>query len=539
MTLPKGSTGSRTAGISRLRGALRYPANRLGPGGSHTQARIAARAVEQSTHRLGTVAILTALTVIGLTLLQLLLQPRLAAAQQTPLFRLSALFLVLASVCLFALERFQAVASQTFLDLGLVFEVAGAIALAAMENSVAWPDTPMRETSRVTVWIALCVLTIQNQPWKSSLAALLSALSAPAVHLMCASILGQPHLAWGRLGAYGLGPLFAAAWAPFISARLHQMQTELSQAQDLGSYHLEELLGRGGMGEVWRARHRLLRREAAVKFVLPSLLAGADPAERRQIERRFEQEAQAISGLRSPNTVSLFDFGVSDEGSMYYVMELLDGLDAETLVEHYGAMPPARVVSVLQQACESLEEAHEAGLVHRDVKPSNLFLCRLGRRVDFVKVLDFGLVKALGSPGGPQLTLQGETRGTPAFMSPEQVRGDSAIDARTDIYSLGCIAYFLLTGSLVFEGASAMAMAVAQVQQQPVPPSFRAEQPIPASLQSVVMACLEKLPANRPQTVAELASLLDECADVPQWTQADANRWWELHRPAAVARTPA
>jgi serine/threonine-protein kinase len=215
-------------------------------------------------------------------------------------------------------------------------------------------------------------------------------------------------------------------------------------------------------------------------------------------------------------------------------MELLDGLDAQTLVERYGPQPAGKVISLIRQACDSLEEAHDLRMVHRDIKPTNLFVCRLGKQVDFVKVLDFGLVKAMVDPGQAQLTMQGETSGTPAFMAPEQVRGEPDIDARTDIYGLGCVAYYLLTGELVFNEPTPLSTALAHVEQAPVPPSLRSELAIPASLERVVLACLEKKREQRPSSAAELASLLEGCTDVPQWTPADAKQWWALHHPAPI-----
>jgi len=406
-----------------------------------------------------------------------------------------------------------------------------------MENVIPRPGDPIQGSTFVSAWIALCSLVIPNTPWKSGAAALVSAAMVPGAHLFAAHIAGYAPFPWNRLASYSLFPLFVAGWIPFISTRLHEMQKELSRTQDLGGYRLERLLGRGGMGEVWRARHRLLRREAAVKLVIPDLLSRMGSGERQHMQLRFEQEAHAIATLSSPHTVSLYDFGVSDEGSLYYVMELLNGMDAERLVTHYGSQPAGRVISLIRQACESLEEAHDLGMVHRDVKPSNVFICRLGKRADFVKLLDFGLVKALQSPGQVRLTTQGETSGTPAFMAPEQVRSEFDVDARVDIYGLGCVAYYLLTGTLVFDASTPMAMAIAQVEQQPEPPSRRTEVPVPASLERVVMACLEKKPEHRPQSAAELAALLDKCTDVPPWTPADANRWWNLHRPAAAAGT--
>jgi len=519
----------------RCGGVLRCEPKRLDSGSSGTKARVRDDVAEQSARRLGTLAICTAVSVVAATVLKHLLQPELAAAQATPLFRLSALFLLLSSIALAALQRTGSVRAQTLLDLGLGFEVAGAFTLAAMENSFPWPDTPMHGSTFVAAWIALCVLVIPNKPRKSIAAALISAAMVPAAHLFSANILGFAALPLNRLASYALSPLFVAAWTPFVTTRLHEMQQELSLTQDLGSYHLEEMLGRGGMGEVWRARHRLLRREAAVKLVLPGLLTRTGDAERRHLQQRFEHEAQAIATLRSPHTVSLYDFGVSDEGSMYYVMELLTGMDAETLVDQYGPQPPARVISLIRQACESLEEAHDLGMVHRDIKPSNLFICRFGKQADFVKLLDFGLVKALYENNQTRLTIHEETSGTPAFMAPEQVRNDPDVDGRADIYGLGCVAYYLLTGTLVFHASTPMAMAIAQVEQQPEPPSQRAEVRIPATLERVVMACLAKKPEDRPQSAAELTELLNGCKDVPVWSKEDANRWWTLHRPESAA----
>jgi hypothetical protein len=515
-------------------GVLHCPMNRPGRAGK-TNGRVRDEVAQEGARRLGTLAIVTAISVVVTTLAKHLLQPEMALAQTTPLFRLSALFLVLASVGLAALQRFGQVRPQILLDLGLAFEIAGAFIIAAMENSLPWPDTPVRGSTFVAAWIALCALVIPNKPWKSGAAAFVSAAMVPVGHLFAAAVAGYSVMPWNRLASYSLGPVLIAAWIPFISTRLHRMQEELSETRDLGSYRLEDLLGKGGMGEVWRARHRLLRREAAVKLVLPDLLKQVGQGEREHMQQRFEQEAQAIAALRSPHTVSLYDFGVSEEGSMYYVMELLDGLDTEELVNRFGPQPAGRVVSLMRQACESLEEAHDLGMVHRDVKPSNVFVCRLGKRTDFVKLLDFGLVKALQSPGQTRLTMQEETSGTPAYMAPEQVRNEPDVDGRADLYGLGCVAYFLLTGTLVFDATTPMAMAIAHVEQQPEPPSRRTEVPIPASLERIVMACLRKKPEERPQSAGELSEVLDACTDIAKWTRADSARWWSLHRPAVAA----
>jgi len=497
--------------------------------GSRTYARIADEVAKQGAQRIGILALITAVTVVGVAIVQQALQPQTAVAQQSSLFRLSALFLVLAGIGLAALQRSELVSAQELLDLGLVFEVFGACALAFMENAMPWPDTPIRGSSAVATWLAICVVIIPNKPWKSVTAAIVSAAIIPVEHLMTARMLDYPALPWNRLAIHSLGPFLVAGWAPFISKRMHQLHEDLSRSQDFGNYHLEKLVGRGGMGEVWLARHRLLRRDAAVKLVSAGLLEGAGHSERRHLQKRFESEAQAIASLRSPHTVAIYDYGLAENGSLYYVMEYLQGMDAEVLVHRYGPQPAGRVVWLLRQACDSLEEAHDAGLVHRDIKGSNVFVCRLGKSADFVKVLDFGLVKNLA--GATQTALTGDrTSGTPAFMSPEQVRGEE-IDARADIYGLGCLSYFLLTGSVVFNKPDALAMAVSHLTEQPEPPSMRSELPVPQSLDRVVMACLEKSRENRPQSVTELRTMLDSCTGFAPWTATDAIRWWELHRP--------
>ncbi len=235
------------------------------------------------------------------------------------------------------------------------------------------------------------------------------------------------------------------------------------------------------MGEVWRARHRLLARPAAIKLIRPAMLAGGTDADARATVRRFEHEAQATAALTSPHTIRLFDFGVTDEGSFYYVMELLDGRDMASLVAEFGPLPPARVIYLLQQVCHSLAEAHSRGLVHRDVKPANIFVCRMGLEHDFVKVLDFGLVQVTGPNPAHDLTqslaaLEGVV-GTPAFMAPEMIVGHRQVDHRADIYALGCVAYFLLTGQQVFQGGTQMQALIDHVSTAPPPPSARAAQP--------------------------------------------------------------
>jgi len=306
-----------------------------------------------------------------------------------------------------------------------------------------------------------------------------------------------------------------------VSRIMHELAVAADKGQEMGSYRLEELLGRGGMGEVWRASHRLLARAAAVKLI--RVEPGTDS---RELLRRFEREAQATAALRSPHTVDVYDYGTTEDGTFYYVMELLEGFDLETLVNRFGPLPPERAIVLLEQACHSLAEAHEGGLIHRDVKPANIFVCRYGIDWDFVKVLDFGLVKNPAAADGRQVTVAGVIAGTPGYMSPEMGLGSPDLDWRTDIYALGCVAYWLVTGHRVFEEGSPMQILMDHVQKQPVPPSRRIETPIPAELDRVILACLEKDPNNRPQTTHELVKRLRAVPFAEKWTEERARHWW-------------
>jgi DNA-binding NtrC family response regulator len=306
----------------------------------------------------------------------------------------------------------------------------------------------------------------------------------------------------------------------------------LDEGLPLGSYRLLTKLGEGGMGEVWRARHQLLARPCAIKLIRTDVLDG--PA-REAAVRRFRLEALSIARLSSPNTVRLFDFGVSETGSFYFVMELLEGMDLFAMVRNYGALPPERAVSVLMQACRSLGEAHAAGLLHRDIKPHNLFLARLGLEYDVAKVLDFGLVKSVREDQ-EHITAEGSVTGTPAFMPPERVLGYTA-DARSDIYSLGCVGYWMLTGSTVFPG-DPMAMMMSHARTPPKPPSLALGKPLPEGLDGVILSCLAKDPQKRPETAVDLWRELGAIALETPWTQERAEAWWREHQPALFEATP-
>ncbi|MEE8074633.1 MAG: sigma 54-interacting transcriptional regulator [Candidatus Binatia bacterium] len=303
----------------------------------------------------------------------------------------------------------------------------------------------------------------------------------------------------------------------------------LGEGVPLGSYRLVEQLGSGGMGEVWLARHKLLARPAAVKLIRPEALAI-----NAQVIERFEREAQVTATLQSPHTVHLYDFGISETGSYYYVMELLTGMDLDSMVKKFGPVSAERTVMLLRQACRSLSEAHEAGLVHRDIKPANLYVCKLGPDYDFLKVLDFGMVKAPIEGDATRLTAIGSATGTPAFIAPELALGDVEVDGRADIYALGCVAYWLLTRMLLFEAESQTRMLMHHIQTRPKPPSEASEIDIPRDLERLIMACLEKAPKDRPSSASELWSMLGEIKFDQPWDQIHAQRWWKLHRPDLV-----
>jgi serine/threonine protein kinase len=287
-------------------------------------------------------------------------------------------------------------------------------------------------------------------------------------------------------------PNYACVVATVPPYALRRIGRRLREAQELGSYQLVEMLGRGGMGEVWRAKHRLLARPAAIKLVRPEVLGASTDLEAKATLRRFEREAQATAALSSPHTIRVFDFGATHDGAFYYVMELLSGRDLDSLVREFGPLPADRAIYLLRQVCHSLADAHARGMVHRDIKPANIYVCRKGLDYDFVKVLDFGLVKVSGSGSLQQTaTIDHTTSGTPAFMAPEIILGDRDVDRRADVYALGCVAYYLLTGELVFDADTPMKMLLHHVQTPPIPPSQRTELPISKELDEPVLACLE------------------------------------------------
>lgn len=291
----------------------------------------------------------------------------------------------------------------------------------------------------------------------------------------------------------------------------------------LGSYRLLERLGQGGMGEVWRAEHIKLKSPAAIKLI--RMDGQQDPSKHARAQRRFEREATATASLSSPNTIKLFDFGTAEDGSFYYAMELLEGLDLQLMVARFGPMSHERVVYLLKQICDSLDEAHAAGLLHRDIKPANIFISKLGTTHDVVKVLDFGLVRANLQSQEPQLT-RDDVGGTAAFAAPELIGGTHPVDERSDLYSLGCVAYWMLSGEILFDTDTPTSTAIAHLSSPPVPLRKRAPTKVDPELEALVMRCLQKSPEDRPESAKAVAAALERMNFAQPWTPKRAADWW-------------
>lgn len=320
-----------------------------------------------------------------------------------------------------------------------------------------------------------------------------------------------------ELSRIALCMVFGAGVLVYGSITLGTLRSQAVHGKRLGQYWLKELIGAGGMGEVYLAEHQLLKRRCAVKVIPPS--RATDP----KALARFEREVQTTATLSHANTVEIYDYGRTDEGIFYYVMEYLEGMTLADLVRRYGPLPPGRTIHLLRQICGALHEAHSIGFVHRDVKPANIFASVRGGVYDVVKLLDFGLVKEL-VPTDDVANTEGNVTGSPMFMSPEQVLGKRTPDARSDIYSLGAVAYFLLAGRPPFEGQSPLKVMAAHLHEQTAP--FSEECGVPDDLARIVFRCLAKDPEDRFPTVRELSKALDQCKDAGMWTSEDAEKWW-------------
>ena len=361
---------------------------------------------------------------------------------------------------------------------------------------------------------------VPSHPWRTAWISTLSAPLPAAILAMRIYTNPPPEVSRGQSVAYAfLWGSLTALLATLVSLVTFRLRRSVARARRLGQYTLGEKLGEGGMGIVYRAEHEMLRRPTAIKL-LPPGKAGEESL------KRFEREVQQTARLTNPHTVSIYDFGRTPDGLFYYVMEYLDGLDLEDLVKESGPLSPGRAVRVLRQSCAALAEAHGIGLIHRDIKPANIFLCERGGIPDIVKVLDFGLVREIAASSDPRLTAEDVIHGTPQYLAPEAIRNSDSIDARSDLYALGAVGYFLLTGTPVFSGKSALEHIHHHLQTPPEPPSKRLGRPIPPKLEAVILSCLEKDPDRRPESAKALAEALKKCDDVTPWDELDAQRYW-------------
>ena len=452
-----------------------------------------------------------------------------------------------ACLLVFFLVRSPRLSPGTVIVVGLVFQVVVSFCIPISHMYGAYYGLEAQRLtsdllglSSVAVWILFFSVVFPSPPRQALVALALSGAAVPVTAALLVWYGDMPALPTGQfVGLFVIPYVLVVAFAYMAARIIYGLGRDILHAEELGSYRLEELLGRGGMGEVWKAHHSMLTRPAAIKVIRSDVLA-REPGGIGVAIDRFEREARATASLQSPHTVEVYDFGVSEDGSFYYAMELLDGIDLESLVRKFGPLPAERVVHILEQACVSLGEAHRRGLIHRDLKPANLVLCQLAFEPDFLKVLDFGLVRhtaieSVGDPSEEGLTSTGLLAGTPNYMAPEMAVGDCGVDGRADLYALACVAYKLLTGRMVFEEQNLVATLFAHVHKEPAPPGAVTELPVPTDLEELVLACLAKSPADRPRSAEELAARLREIEFALPWTRERAGEWWRTHMSEAHA----
>ena len=373
---------------------------------------------------------------------------------------------------------------------------------------------------------AFLILTygiLMPNTWQRALAVLLPAACVPfglILWLRSSNPAIEAALAADKMNTPVILPFLAVLVAVFGTYIIHSIRHEAFTAKQLGQYVLKTKLGAGGMGEVYQAEHQLLKRPCAIKLIKPDKVA--EPA----VLTRFEREVQATAKLTHWNSIEIYDYGRSDDGTFYYAMELLPGLSLDDLIKFHGPVPPARAVHFLRQTCKALREAHAKDLIHRDIKPANIFAAERGGVYDVVKLLDFGLVREQsGEAEDMQLTQVGTFSGSPLFMCPEQKKSYHNLDARSDIYSLGAVAYFLVTGRPPFVGDNIFDIIAAHARD-PVTPASELNPAVPQDLELVINRCLAKLPANRYQDVDTLEKALAACDCADKWTEDHAAAWW-------------
>jgi serine/threonine-protein kinase len=483
--------------------------------------------LQASVERLGKIAVFSALMLSAYLLVLFLLGPKEAGFLAVfPTATRVLLAGIASSVGLFAVTRAKRLRPQFITDVGYIYLFLMCLFLSLLRHSETSASTELlRQVSPIVIPILAFAALIPAAPLKALVVSFGAALMDPLALFMT-----RTHLSYAprELAILLTSPLVAALVGHQISRVVHGLSQGIVKAREVGSYELVKRLGTGGMAEVWRANHRMLARPAAVKLIRPEVLASHGPMDSERLLRLFTREARATASLSSPHTIQVYDFGVTREGAFYYVMELLEGVDLQTLVERFGPQRSERVAYLLMQACQSLQEAHDRNFVHRDIKPANIFTCRVGGEYDFVKVLDFGLVLD-GHPTPEELEDEKGFVGTPAVMAPEMVRFQAPVDARADLYALGCVGYWLLTRRRVFEASTRHDMLVMHAHQKPVLPSKHLDQKVHPGLEAIVMSCLEKNPNRRPQTARELGELLLQLRFDAPWTPERAGYWWKQH----------
>jgi len=373
-------------------------------------------------------------------------------------------------------------------------------------------------------WLILMQLygVFVPNPWKRAAIVIVLMAALPIIGALGAASQNEAvraALGHGVFSSMVLWLGIGAVTSIYGSHRFGAQRRETFDLQQVGVYSLREKLGSGGMGDVYLAEHRLLKRPCAIKLIKPEI-AGDEKA-----IARFESEVQVAARLTHPNTIEIYDYGHTQDGTFYYAMEYLPGLNLQEMVDRFGPLPPHRLVHLLVQVCSALREAHAAGVIHRDIKPSNIFVTERGGLYDIAKLLDFGLVKSVAPGlGSPNVTLDGAVVGSPQYAAPESTLDDSP-DVRSDIYSLGATAYFLLTAQAVFPGENALKVIFAHANQQPAPPS-EVNADVPADLEAVVLRCLAKDPDDRYSTIEDVEGALSACSCRDCWTQDDAQKWW-------------
>ena len=500
---------------------------------------------ELGARRLAWMAALCAVLGVVGGLVGLLRQPNVGvrAGTERPL----ALTLVWAGLAalVWLLARSPRVPPLRRLDVGLGFLVVTSFLGGLYRHWLPYAESDVvRGVSPVALAVVFFAAVIPVPPRRMLVAAIAAGLMDALALALVGPWLDQPTPPW-NLWLWLLMPDVFVVFVAVVTSRfLHRLAETVRRVRDMGAYRLVDELGAGGMGEVWRAEHRGLARPAAIKLIRAELLGTFDVAKQQRLLTRFEREAKATAALTSPHTIAVYDFGRTEDGGFYYVMELLDGMDLETLVARHGRLPPERAVYLLLQVCDSLADAHARGLVHRDIKPANVMVCRQGSERDFVKVLDFGLVKIETDDeelaDEAKLTAAGAPLGTPAYMAPEVARGEEA-SAAADVYAFGCLAHWLLAGQLVFPHAlKPMPQILAHTAEEPP----RLDELVPGvseALASLVRACLEKDVAERPNSMEVVRARLLATGLAEGWSRTQSADWWsstELEAaPAEAAAT--